>query len=231
MHQRVAAVIGAVATIGLFALTNAKRLADAISIVHLPHDVGEFLTAMSAVPTLISYGALAIGVVCVAYLVLSTRKPKARSKLFASIEFRFMQGESLIINAIVTPAYDLKNLVLLGTFAAAVYYEDGSVRWVWEPSIRLLKTDDVFKGEIIQAQVVNCNRADPSQSPMIFFSEKPVPVYDDQLYLFRVTTICDSGTMILQRPYRQRRLDYANLFDPVRSEEINYVQGAREGLD
>jgi hypothetical protein len=69
MRRKWTATIGAVATIGLFLLTNAKRLADAISIIHLPHDVGEFLSAMSEVPALISYGALSIGIICLAYLV------------------------------------------------------------------------------------------------------------------------------------------------------------------
>jgi hypothetical protein len=76
MHQRLAAILGAVATIGLFALTYAKRLADAISIIHLPHDAGEFLTAMSGTPLLVSYGALAIGIACLVFLAWSSWKPK-----------------------------------------------------------------------------------------------------------------------------------------------------------
>jgi hypothetical protein len=70
MRQRLAATIGAIVTIGLFVLTNAKRLADAISIIHLPHDTEELLTSMSATPILISYGALAIGLSCLAYLII-----------------------------------------------------------------------------------------------------------------------------------------------------------------
>ena len=66
MRQRLAATIGAIVTIGLFVLTNAKRLADAISIIHLPHDTEELLTSMSATPTLICYSALAIGWSCLA---------------------------------------------------------------------------------------------------------------------------------------------------------------------
>jgi hypothetical protein len=69
MGQRAVAILGAVVSIGLFLLTYAKRLADALSIVHLPHDVGEFLTAMSGVPALVSNGALSIGIICLAYLV------------------------------------------------------------------------------------------------------------------------------------------------------------------
>ena len=47
MRQRPAAILGAVATLGLFLLTNAKRMADAVAIIHLPHDVEEVLTSMS----------------------------------------------------------------------------------------------------------------------------------------------------------------------------------------
>ena len=71
MRQRLAATIGAIVTIGLFVLTNAKRLADAISLIHLPHDVEEVLTSMSATPILISYGALAVGLSCLTYLIIS----------------------------------------------------------------------------------------------------------------------------------------------------------------
>jgi hypothetical protein len=71
MRQRLVATIGAIVTIGLFVLTNAKRLADAISIIHLPHDTEELLTSMSATPMLISYSALAIGLSCLAYLIIS----------------------------------------------------------------------------------------------------------------------------------------------------------------
>lgn len=42
MRQKIVATFGAIATIGLFLLSYAKRLTDAISIIHLPHDVGEF---------------------------------------------------------------------------------------------------------------------------------------------------------------------------------------------
>jgi hypothetical protein len=88
MRQGLAAIIGAIFTIGLFVLTNAKRLADAISIVHLPHDVGEFLTSMSETPILISYTALAIGIICLAYLAVSLWRtkgtPKATSPLLPS---------------------------------------------------------------------------------------------------------------------------------------------------
>jgi hypothetical protein len=77
MHQRLAATIGAIVSIGLFVLTNAKRLADAISIIHLPNDVEELLTSMSHTPTLISYGALAIGIICLAYLAISHWWPTA----------------------------------------------------------------------------------------------------------------------------------------------------------
>jgi hypothetical protein len=34
MRQRIVATLGAIVTLGLFLLTNAKRLADAISIIH-----------------------------------------------------------------------------------------------------------------------------------------------------------------------------------------------------
>jgi hypothetical protein len=71
MRQRLAATIGAIVSLGLFVLTNAKRLADAISLIHLPHDVEELLTSMSATPILISYCALAIGLSCLAYLIIS----------------------------------------------------------------------------------------------------------------------------------------------------------------
>ena len=69
MQSKRGAIIGAVVTLGLFVLTNAKRAADALAIIHLPHDLGEFLTAMSRVPELLSYGALATGIICVAYLI------------------------------------------------------------------------------------------------------------------------------------------------------------------
>jgi hypothetical protein len=71
MRQKLAATIGAIVTIGLFLLTNAKRVADAISIIHLPHDVGEVLTSMSQTPILISNAALGIGLICLAYLIAS----------------------------------------------------------------------------------------------------------------------------------------------------------------
>jgi hypothetical protein len=76
LRQKIVAAIGAIATIGLFLLANAKRLADAISIVHLPHDVGEVLTSMSQTPTLISNAALAVGLICLAYLGFSHWRPK-----------------------------------------------------------------------------------------------------------------------------------------------------------
>jgi len=75
MHPKWGAVIGAVVTISLFVLTNAKRAADTVSIIHLPHDLGEFLTAMSGTPALVSYGALSIGIICLAYLIASSWKP------------------------------------------------------------------------------------------------------------------------------------------------------------
>ena len=75
MRQRLAATIGAIVTLGLFVLTNAKRLADAISLIHLPHDIEEVLTSMSATPILISYSALAIGLSCLAYLMISHWRP------------------------------------------------------------------------------------------------------------------------------------------------------------
>jgi hypothetical protein len=71
MRQKLVATIGAIITIGLFLLTNAKRAADTISIIHLPHDVGEILTSMSQTPNLISNAALAVGLICLAYLVVS----------------------------------------------------------------------------------------------------------------------------------------------------------------
>jgi hypothetical protein len=76
MRQRLVAAIGAIITIGLFLLTNAKRTADAISIIHLPHDVGEVLTSMSQIPILISNAALAIGLICLAYLVTTHLRAK-----------------------------------------------------------------------------------------------------------------------------------------------------------
>jgi hypothetical protein len=69
------------ATLGLFVLTNAKRLADAISIIHLPHDVEEFLTSMSQTPILLSYAALAIGIICLAYLAVSPWWTKGTPKI------------------------------------------------------------------------------------------------------------------------------------------------------
>ena len=51
MQSKRGAIIGAVVTLGLFVLTNAKRAADALAIIHLPHDLGEFLTAMSRIPS------------------------------------------------------------------------------------------------------------------------------------------------------------------------------------
>jgi hypothetical protein len=86
MRQRIAAILGAIATLGLFLLTNAKRLADAISIIHLPNDVEELFTSMSHTPILISYGALAIGVICLAYLAFSHwwLKPKLSGEKPAS---------------------------------------------------------------------------------------------------------------------------------------------------
>ena len=78
MRQRPVAILGAVATLGLFLLTNAKRMADAVAIIHLPHDVEELLTSMSQTPILISYGALTIGIVCLAYLVISHWWPKPK---------------------------------------------------------------------------------------------------------------------------------------------------------
>ncbi|MGF6311771.1 hypothetical protein ABIB82_003085 [Bradyrhizobium sp. i1.8.4] len=72
MRQKWTAVLGAAVSIGLFLLTIAKRLADAISIIHLPHDAGEFLTAMSKTPALIAYGALTVGIICLAYLVVTS---------------------------------------------------------------------------------------------------------------------------------------------------------------
>jgi hypothetical protein len=74
MRQRLAATIGAVVTISLFLLTNAKRLADAIASVHLPHDVGEVLTSMSQVSALVSNLALAVGLICLAYLIATHRR-------------------------------------------------------------------------------------------------------------------------------------------------------------
>ena len=78
MRQRPVAILGAVATLGLFLLTNAKRMADAVAIIHLPHDVEEILTSMSQTPILISYGALTIGIGCLAYLVISHWWPKPK---------------------------------------------------------------------------------------------------------------------------------------------------------
>jgi hypothetical protein len=78
MRQRIVATLGAIVTLGLFLLTNAKRLADAISIIHLPHDVEELLTSMSQTPVLISYSALAIGLVCLTYLAISRWWPKPK---------------------------------------------------------------------------------------------------------------------------------------------------------
>jgi tRNA_anti-like len=80
MRQRIVATIGAIVSLGLFFLTYAKRLADFFAVVHLPADIGEALTKMSNVPTLVSWGGFAIGMFCAGYLVFDyfgrKREPK-----------------------------------------------------------------------------------------------------------------------------------------------------------
>jgi hypothetical protein len=245
MHQRLAAILGAAATIGLFALTNAKRLADAISIIHLPHDVGEFLTAMSGVSELVSYGALAIGIACLAYLAWSSRKPK-RSKVaepppanqsdkeIASIQFKWTPGGAgapYEIRAIVTPYQNLKNFVLLGALATATHYLGGTCKWVWEPSLRLLKLTDLFKGEVRSSQILFCWRTvTPVANPITIFEKKAPDLKDDQLLMLRVSAICDSGAVYLQEAYHVRRIGESIIVDPMHQDHIAYVEDANSGL-
>jgi hypothetical protein len=86
------------------------------------------------------------------------------------IEFRWKPGganDQYEINAIVAAKQNLKNFVLIGHFAVAEHYLSSS-KWLWQPSVRLLKTEDIFQGEVKSLPLIRCPRKDDGNSMMIF---------------------------------------------------------------
>ena len=90
------------------------------------------------------------------------------------IEFRWKPGgqsDPYEVNAIITAKQNLKGFVLIGHFAVAEHYLSSS-RWLWQPSVRLLKTEDIFQGEVKSLAVIRCPRKDDGNSMMIFKRER-----------------------------------------------------------
>jgi hypothetical protein len=154
------------------------------------------------------------------------------NKPLASLEFRFETRHAegtYKLNAIVTATENMKNFVLIGTPAIAINSQSGS-RWGWEPPARLLKPNDLFKGEIRESQILFCWGHDAANQPLSIFNRRPLVIEPEQLIMLRVAAICDAGTISLQRAYRIRRTGDVNTVDLIHDDDIAYISGANIGL-
>jgi hypothetical protein len=147
---------------------------------------------------------------------------------FVQIEFKWNPGsgsasDPFEINAIVTAKENLKNFALIGHFAVTVHYLSGA-KWLWEPSIRLLRLDDFFKGEVKTAPVIRCPR---SGNALTVFNERTWDLKSDGvLILLRVSAVSDSGTQYTQKAYNARQFGKQNDFQPISLDDIAYIEGA-----
>jgi hypothetical protein len=140
------------------------------------------------------------------------------------IEFRWKSGganDQYEINAIVAAKQNLKNFVLIGHFAVAEHYLSSS-KWLWQPSVRLLKTEGIFQGEVKSLPLIRCPRKDDGNSMMIF-NERAWGVKDSQLLLLRVTAVSDSGTVHFQKAYSSQKIGDVILLDSIDMNDVAYV--------
>jgi hypothetical protein len=169
----------------------------------------------------------------VAALHKEVAAPVAPDKKFASIEFRFKRDrpevDPYILNAVVTASENMKNFVLIGTLARATHYVSGQ-RWEWETPVRLLKPNDLFKGEVREGQILFCWRSETSNTPINVFNGHQIAIAAEQFIMLRVTAICDASTTYLQRAYRLRRTGDVNTIDLIHGDEIAHISGANDGL-
>ncbi|MEA2818964.1 MAG: hypothetical protein QOJ86_968 [Bradyrhizobium sp.] len=142
------------------------------------------------------------------------------------IEFRWQPGGAshpYEVNAIVTANQTLKDFALIGNFATDAHYANGTAKWIWEPSIRLLKLDDFYKGEAKGFPVINCPRTGDS---LMIFNERTVGIKEDKLILVRVTAISETGTVYLQKAYNVQRSGAAIIFNIISLDDIPDIKGA-----
>jgi len=67
--RRAVEIIGSIVGLGLFLLAHAGKIANFLGIFSIPSDLKDALIVLSQVPTLISWGALLVGLFCVGYLI------------------------------------------------------------------------------------------------------------------------------------------------------------------
>jgi hypothetical protein len=67
--RRAIEIIGSIVGLGLFLLAYASKIANFLGIFSLPSELKDALIVLSQVPTLISWGALSIGLFCAGYLI------------------------------------------------------------------------------------------------------------------------------------------------------------------
>lgn len=85
---------------------------------------------------------------------------------------------------------------------------------------------DVLRGEGKDALVLSCPGHDPSWNSMLFFNQKSVAVFNDELYLFKITAKCDLGTVEAIQAYRQTRSGDTNSIQPLHPEQVTHIKGA-----
>jgi hypothetical protein len=158
--------------------------------------------------------------------------PIAPNTKFASIEFRFKADQPdspYILNAVITANENMKNFVLISALARATHYVSGH-RWDWETPVRLLKPNDLFRGQVREVQILFCWRSETGNTPVTVFSNTRVVMAGEQFIMLRVTATCDAGTTYLQRAYRLRRTGDVNTIDLIHSDEIAHISRANDGL-
>ena len=143
------------------------------------------------------------------------------------IEFKWKPGganDPFEISAIVTAKQNLKDFALIGHFAITVHYLSGA-KWLWEPSIRLLRLDDFFKGEVKTVPVIRCPR---SGSALTVFNERTWGLKSDGvLILLRVTAVSDSGEQHIQKAYNARQFGAQNDLQPIHLDDLSDIEGAQ----
>jgi hypothetical protein len=206
-------------------------------ILHRVHDIAGIGPMLEAILTPALWQPLVLTPFGLVVLWLALRRGGKKierdaltTKDAVQIEFRWKPGganDPFEINAVVTAKQNIKNLALIGHFAVAKHYETNT-KWIWEPSTRLLKLDDIFKGEVKAIPIIRCPRNDGAGDSMMIFNERTWGTKEEsQLLLFRVTAISDTGEQHVQKAYHARRIGGTNLLDPIDLTEIGYVEGAK----
>jgi hypothetical protein len=209
-------------------------------IYHRAHEIGEVAPVLENIlnpPTWLPLILLPLGLLLL-WLALRRGKserssdrvgdaPKQKPDI-VQIEFRWKPGgatDPYEIYAIVTIKQNLKDFVVFGHFAVAEHYLSSTSKWLWQPSVRLFKTEDIFQGEVKSLPVIRCSRKDDGNSMMIF-NERAWSIKDSQLLLLRMTAVGSSGTQFFQRAFNSQKIGNTVLLDYVDINDIAYVEGA-----